>query len=145
MKILSPAFQNNQTIPTIYTCDGENINPPLVFQGIPEEAKSLVLTVDDPDSPTKEWTHWIVYNISQTTTKVEENSVPQGGIQGLNSFGNAEYGGPCPHAGTHRYYFKLFVLDTDLPLPENTVKTSVEKAMEGRILESAELIGLYKR
>ena len=145
MRLTSPAFKNNQLIPKKYTCDGENINPPLQISGIPAGTKSLVLIVDDPDAPMGTWVHWVVWNISPDTTLIEENSVPQGSIQGVNDFGKNTYGGPCPPRGTHRYYFKLYALNTKLPLNPSATKKDVEKAMEGAILEKAELVGLYKR
>jgi len=144
MKILSPAFQNNQTIPTIYTCDGENFNPPLVFQQIPEGIQSLVLIVDDPDAPTGTWTHWIIFNISPNTAKINENSVPEGALQGKNDFGNTEYGGPCPPVGAHRYFFKLFALDTTINLKEGAIRKDIEKEMENHILAEEQLVGTYQ-
>ncbi len=144
MKLTSPAFRHNETIPSKYTCDGENINPPLEISGVPKDAKSLVLIVDDPDAPSKTWTHWIVYNISPETKEIIENSTP-GGTQGMNDFGKSEWGGPCPPSGTHRYFFKLYALNKTLDLPNNITKEQLEKAIEGAILDTAELIGVYKR
>lgn len=145
VKILSPAFLNNQQIPSKYTCDGENINPPLLLSEIPDNAKSLVLIVDDPDAPSKIWVHWVVFNINPATTEIAENSVPEGGIEGMTDFGNTGYGGPCPPSGNHRYFFKLYALDSILSLPQYSDKKAVEEAMQGHILDSAELVGLYER
>jgi Raf kinase inhibitor-like YbhB/YbcL family protein len=145
MKIESPAFENNQPIPSKYTCDGEDINPPLKISDVPENAKSLVLIVDDPDAPLGTFTHWIVWNIDPKTSFVEENSVPAGAIVGVNDFGKNSYGGPCPPSGTHHYHFKLYALDTTLNLDKNSKKKDLEKAMENHILEKAEIIGIYKR
>lgn len=145
MKLSSPAFLNNQQIPSMYTCDGENVNPPLLFSEVPDNTKSLVLIVDDPDAPTKVWVHWVVFNIDPTTTDVLENSVPKGGIEGVTDFGKPGYGGPCPPSGSHRYFFKLYALDSILNLPQNSDKKAVEEAMQGHILDSAELVGLYER
>ena len=142
LTVKSPAFENNKLIPSKYTCDGEDVNPPLIIEGIPEETRSLVLIIDDPDAPMGTWDHWIVWNISPTN-KIEENSVP--GVQGLNDFRKHSYGGPCPPSGTHRYFFKVYALDTKLDLNQNSRKKEVEKAMKDHILAKGELIGLYSR
>jgi len=142
LTITSPAFENKKLIPPKYTCDGEDVNPALLIKGIPEETKSLVLIVDDPDAPMGTWDHWIVWNIPPTN-KIEENSVP--GTEGLNDFRRRSYGGPCPPSGTHRYYFKVYALDTKLNLGSNSRKKDVEKAMKGHILAQGELVGLYSR
>lgn len=151
MKIISSAFQNNAKIPSKYTCDGQNVNPPLSFLDIPENAKSLVLIVDDPDAPggtasnaAGAWVHWTVFNISPKSTGITENSFPEDGIEGMTNFGKEGYGGPCPPSGTHHYFFKLYALDEKLNLSD-TDKAAIEKAMQGHIIEKAELIGLYCR
>jgi len=140
--VTSPAFENNGFIPSKYTCDGDNINPVLLIEGAPEATQSLALIVDDPDAPMGTWDHWIVWNILPTE-KIEENSVP--GTEGLNSFRRHSYGGPCPPFGTHRYFFKVYALDTKLAIQPNSKKNDVEKAMEGHILAKGEIVGLYKR
>lgn len=146
MKIISPAFGHNQEVPSIYTCDGENVNPPVTFSDIPKEAKSLVLIVDDPDAVSKKpWIHWVVFNIDPTTLEIAENSVPSGAIEGITDFGKPGWGGPCPPSGAHRYFFKLYALDTTLHLLDGAKKEEVEEAMNNHILSSAELIGVYKR
>ncbi|OGH20419.1 MAG: phosphatidylethanolamine-binding protein [Candidatus Levybacteria bacterium RIFCSPHIGHO2_02_FULL_37_13] len=145
MKILSSAFNHNKRIPAKYTCDGENISPPLQFLEVPESAKSLVLIVDDPDAPSKVWVHWVVYNINPQTSKVRENSVPEGGVEGMTDFGKPGYGGACPPSGAHRYFFKLYALDTILDLPQSATKQMVEEKMQRNIIDRAELIGLYSR
>jgi len=145
MKITSAAFNHNQKIPSKYTCDGENVNPPFQFLDVPDDAKSLVLIVDDPDAPSKTWVHWVVYNINPQTSEVKENSVPQDGIEGITDFGKPGYGGPCPPSGTHRYFFKLYALHTELDLPQNATKKMVEQKMQGHIIDRTELIGLYSR
>ncbi len=145
MQISSPTFQNNQNIPSKYTCDGQNINPPLQFSDIPGNAQSLVLISDDPDAPMGTWVHWIIWNIDPKTTEIAENSVPTGAIEGTTSFGETGYGGPCPPSGTHRYFFKLYAIDIKLDLPITTNSQALEKALQGHILASSELIGLYKR
>lgn len=145
MKIKSSAFDPNQKIPAKYTCDGENINPPLIFKDIPAEAKSLVLIVDDPDAPKGIWLHWTCWNINSKTKEVIENSVPRSSVQGLTDFGNIGYGGPCPPSGSHRYFFKIYALDKVLDLPEGATHWALEKAMEGHIIDKAELVGIYPK
>jgi Raf kinase inhibitor-like YbhB/YbcL family protein len=142
LTITSSVFKNKGVIPAKYTCDGEDVNPPLIVEGVPEETESLVLIVDDPDAPMGTWDHWAVWDIPPSK-KIEENSVP--GTEGLNDFGKHSYGGPCPPSGTHRYFFKVYALDTKLDLPSNSRKRNVEKAMEGHILAKGEIIGLYSR
>jgi len=145
MKIESPAFKNNEMIPSKYTCDGENINPPLKISGIPENALSLALIVDDPDATAKTWVHWTLWNIDSKTVEIPENSVPKGAVQGITDFRVPGYGGPCPPSGAHRYFFKLYALDITLNLESSATVGNIEEAMKGHILGSAELIGLYKR
>lgn len=142
MKITSPEFQNNQFIPNRFTCEGENINPALIIKDIPEGTKSLALIMDDPDAPMGTWVHWVVFDIP-VTSKIEENSIP--GKQGINSARKKNYHGPCPPSGTHRYFFKIYALDTVLNLKEGINKAQLEKAMQSHILDKAELVGLYKR
>jgi Raf kinase inhibitor-like YbhB/YbcL family protein len=141
--VKSPVFENNQLIPAKYTCDGDNVNPPLTIEGVPEGAKSLVLIVDDPDCPTGTWNHWLVWNIPSTTRKIEENKVP--GTEGISTYRKHAYGGPCPPSGTHRYFFKVYALDAKLDLTANAEKKDVEKAMESHVLAEGELVGLYRR
>lgn len=145
MKIESPSFKNNDTIPSKYTCDGEDINPPLKIAGVPKNTVSLVLIVEDPDAPGKTWVHWTVWNIDPKTTEIAENSVPVGAIQGITDFGFAGYGGPCPPSGTHRYFFKLYAIDSLINLSSSATAKDIQKAIEGHILDSAELVGLYSR
>ena len=140
--VTSPAFENNGFIPSKYTCDGDDFNPVLLIKDAPEATQSLALIVDDPDAPMGTWDHWIVWNISPTE-KIEENSVP--GTEGLNSSRRHSYGGPCPPFGTHRYFFKVYALDTKLAIQPDSKKNDVEKAMEGHILAKGEIVGLYKR
>lgn len=145
MKISSSAFENNKKIPSIYTCDGSNINPPLQFEGVPQNAKSLALIVDDPDAPMGTWVHWILFNLSPDVTGIDENSIPKDAIEGITSFGKKGYGGPCPPSGTHRYFFKLYAFDSSLDLSEKATKEDLKKAMQDHILAQAEFIGLYAR
>ena len=142
LQITSPAFGHNQMIPKEYTCQGEDINPPLEIRGIPPGTKTLALIMDDPDAPMGTWDHWLVYNIP-LVEKIERNRVP--GTQIKNSFGKVNYGGPCPPSGTHRYFFKLYALDAAPTLTPSASKKVLEKAMEGHTLDQTELIGLYKK
>lgn len=144
MKIESSAFKHNEKIPAKYTCDGENISPPLAISEVPGNAKSLVLIVHDPDAPAGTWVHWNVWNIPPQTKEVREGGVPQG-IEGATSFNKPGYGGPCPPSGTHRYFFKLYALDTMLDLPSSAMKGEIEKSMTGHIIAYHEFIGLYER
>jgi len=144
MKIQSSAFQNNGYIPVKYTCDGENINPPLEILDAPEKAKSLVLVMDDPDAPMGTWVHWILWNINPQIQEISENSVPTGAIQGKTNRENC-YSGPRPPSGTHRYFFKLFALDNTLDLSKEIEATTLMQRIQNNIIDQAELIGLYKR
>ena len=161
MNITSSAFEHQGKIPVKYTCVGEGASPPLRFEEVPAEAKSLVLIVDDPDAPahsagsasnaagagSSTWTHWVVFNIPSVVTEVNENSAPEGGIEGDTSWGKPGYGGPCPPDGEHRYYFKLFALDSMLMFEhmEKTDKQTVEEKMQGHIIDRAELMGLFAK
>jgi Raf kinase inhibitor-like YbhB/YbcL family protein len=140
--ISSPAFGQNKAIPAKYTCDGANVNPPLQIRGIPEGAKSLVLIVEDPDAPMGLWIHWVVWNVPITST-ISENSIP--GMEGTTTSKKRRYGGPCPPSGTHRYFFKVYALDTRLDLSGDAQKRDVEEAMQNHILAKGELVGLYSR
>jgi len=143
MKIESPSFRNNEMIPSKYTCDGANVNPPLLISGTPEDAKSLVLIVDDPDAPSKTWVHWIVWNIDPNTKEILENTIPEGAVEGMTDFGKQGYGGPCPPSGIHHYHFKIYALDITISLDSSASVVDIKEAMQGHILDSAELIGLY--
>ena len=143
LSISSTAFKNNGDMPSKYSCDGEDINPSLRISGTPSGTKTLVLIVDDPDAPVGVWDHWIVWNIPADTTSISEDSVP--GVQGINSWGRTDGGGPCPPSGTHRYMFKLYALDVELDIDAESDKVDVESAMEGHILEEAQLVGKFSR
>lgn len=146
IKILSPAFGPNQKIPKRYTCDGENISPPLVISEVPPETLALVIIMDDPDAPVRNWVHWLVWNLPPQFNNLPEGNPPPSSIQGINDFGNEGYGGPCPPPGAeHRYFFKIYALDTILELPKNAKKSLLESAMTGHILAQTELIGIYGR
>lgn len=146
MQIISYAFSVSGEIPLKYTCDGENLSPPLEIIGVPAEAVSLAVIVHDPDAPVEGgWTHWTLWNINPGTTMIEENTVPKGCVQGITSFGNVGYGGPCPPSGIHHYHFKLYALDSILVLDESTGVAELERAIANHILSEAILIGTYGR
>jgi len=150
--ISSPVFENEGSIPAKYTCDGENIIPPLKISGVPEGTKSLVLIIDDPDIPDfvkqsrgiEVFDHWVVFNLSPDIWQIEEGKDPEG-IIGSNSAGDNKYRGPCPPDREHRYFFKLYALDSMLPLKVGATKKEVEEAMSGHIVAETKIIGLYKR
>jgi len=144
MKLTSSAFENEGAIPSEFTCDGDGISPPLAISEVPENTKTLALISDDPDAPAGMWVHWVVFNIPPDTKEIPQGTEPQG-VQGNTDFGRTGYGGPCPPSGTHRYFFKLYALDTELDLPEGSIKGEVEQAMEGHILAQTELMGKYQR
>ncbi len=144
MKIISSVFENKGFIPSKYTCDGQNINPPFLISDVPKKTQSLVLIMDDPDAPIGIWVHWVLFNIDPKITKITENSVPLGAIQAKTNREN-NYGGPCPPSGTHRYFFKLYALDIKLNLTAEAGKSQIEFAMKNHILDQTEIIGLYRR
>lgn len=144
MKISSD-FRHNGRIAVMYTCDADNISPPLEFSGVPEKAVSLALIVDDPDAVNGTWNHWTVWNINPKTTRIATDSVPEGAVEGVTSLGTAGYGGPCPRSGEHRYVFTLYALDTALALGSDADVGILREAMSGNVIDSVELIGLYGR
>ena len=129
-------------IPEKFTCKGANQNPPLQFQGVPVNAKSLVLIVDDPDAPGGTFNHWLVWNIAPATREIAANSVPAGAVQGKNDFGKAGYGGPCPPA-LHRYFFRVFALDRKIDLGPGGTRSALDQAIAGNVLASGELMGRF--
>lgn len=145
LKISSPVFEDNGSIPVKYTCDGANVNPPLRIENVPSGAKSLALIVDDPDAPGGIWVHWVVCNIDAKTRDLKEDTVPHGSVQGINDFETYNYGGPCPPSGTHRYFFKLYALDAPVSFSADTGKPGLEKAMRGHVIAQTQIVGLYKR
>jgi Raf kinase inhibitor-like YbhB/YbcL family protein len=151
MVLRSNAFKDGDPIPALYTCDDKNISPPLAWTGAPSGTVSLALIVDDPDAPTGVWTHWVVFNISTDASGLAEDAAKSDPAmktvkQGLNDFKNPGYGGPCPPAGKqHRYYFKLYALDTALNLPARASKNDVEAAMAKHILAAGTFMGTYQR
>lgn len=144
MQITSGAFAHEAPIPRRFSCDGDDISPPLAFTGVPDGTQTLVLIMDDPDAPSGTWDHWVEFDIPASTANVPEAAGVLGRA-GSNSWGRTGYGGPCPPGGTHRYVFKLYALDAALNLDEGSTKQAVEAAMAGHVLASAELIGLYTR
>jgi len=146
MKLNSPAFSAGSSIPGKYTCDGEDVSPPLEWSNVPAETKSFVLICDDPDAipvAGHVWDHWVLYNIPADTSSIAENS--SAGTEGMTSFGKTCYGGPCPPNGKHLYFFKLYALDTTIELPAGATKEQVEKVMKGHVLAQAELKEYYDR
>jgi Raf kinase inhibitor-like YbhB/YbcL family protein len=154
MKLTCPSFESQKEIPKKYTCDGEDVSPPLSWSNVPEGTKSFALIVDDPDAPDPAnprmtWVHWVIYNIPATIASlpegVKEKDLPKAILQGLNDWKKTGYGGPCPPIGKHRYFHKLYALDSVLPDLKQPTKAKLEKAMEGHVLSKTELIGLYQR
>ncbi|MGC8659733.1 MAG: YbhB/YbcL family Raf kinase inhibitor-like protein [Desulfomonilaceae bacterium] len=150
IEIKSSAFQDGGMIPKLYTCDGQDFSPALSWSGVPSNAKSLALIVDDPDAPVGTWVHWVVFNIPPGQKELVEKILPSpslndGARHGKNSWGKLGYGGPCPPGGTHRYYFKLYALDRMLDLQSGITKSQLLKAMEGHILSEGQLMGKYRR
>lgn len=152
--ITSPPFRHNGAIPARHTCDGPDVSPQLEWTGVPSGTKSLALIVDDPDAPDPAapkmtWVHWLLYNIPAgtggMTEGIAEKDLPRGTRQGVNDWHRTGYGGPCPPVGKHRYFFKLYALDTVLPDLKRPAKAALEKAMRGHIIGQSELIGLYQR
>ncbi len=150
IKITSTAFSEGSMIPKRYTCDGEDVSPPLAWTGVPEGTKSLALICDDPDAPVGTWVHWVLFNIPADMQEVPANIPPEkiiknGARHGTNDVRKLNYGGPCPPGGTHRYYFKLYALDTEIDLESGVTKAQLLKAMEGHILAEGQLMGKHKR
>ena len=151
MQLTSTAFAEGAVIPAKYTCDAKNVSPPLKWSGVPAGAKSLALIVDDPDAPSRTWVHWVLYDLPASVSELPEDvaksqNVAGGAKQGLNDFKQLGYGGPCPpHGKPHRYFFKLYVLDSLLDLKPGLTKKDLERAMEKHILAQAQLVGTYQR
>jgi len=150
IKLTSSAFKEGQPIPATYTCKGVNISPPLEWSGVPKTARTIAIIAHDPDAPSGTWIHWVLYNLPADNIGLVENlpateSLKAGGFQGKNDFGKIGYGGPCPPSGTHRYFFKIYALDAELPLKAGATKAEVEKAMSGHIAAQGQLMGTYGR
>jgi Raf kinase inhibitor-like YbhB/YbcL family protein len=150
IQLTSSAFESGGWIPSKYTCDGEDISPPLEWSGTPEGTRSFALIVDDPDAPVGTWDHWVLYNLPAESNALEEGisktaKSSAGGLRGLNSWRQLGYGGPCPPTGTHRYFFRLYALDAMLDLTFGAAKAQLTAAMAGHVLAQTELMGLYRR
>jgi Raf kinase inhibitor-like YbhB/YbcL family protein len=154
LSISSRAFGDGQAIPARYTCQGDDIAPDLQWEGVPSKTRRLVLIVDDPDAPDPKapkmtWVHWVLYNIPPTATGLPEGaasgSLPEGTEEGLNDWKRTGYGGPCPPIGRHRYFFKLYAIDTVLEGLRQPTKAQLESAIQGHIIEQAELVGTYQK
>ena len=150
IRLKSPAFSNMHPIPRRYTGDGEDYSPSLEWSEVPTEVKSFVLICDDPDAPRGDWVHWVIYDLPVSVTRLKEHisqddTIEGGGIHGITDFRRTGYNGPCPPSGTHRYFFKIYGLDTMLNLPPGKNKKEIEKAMEGHILAKGLLVGTYSR
>ena len=154
MKLTSTAFADHQPIPKIYTCEGKDVSPPLAWSGVPAKAKSLALIVDDPDAPDPAaprmtWVHWVLYDIPVAAVAlsqgVSSSALPKGTLEGRNDWDRTGYGGPCPPVGRHRYFHKLYALDTVLPDLQNPDKAALEKAMKGHVIAETQLVGTYQK
>ena len=150
IKISSSAFEDGGLIPPEYTCDGQDISPPLQWEPVPEGTASIALICDDPDAPMGTFVHWVLFNLPAETSELEGNfpdgeTLPNGARQGITDFGKVGYGGPCPPSGTHRYFFKIYALDTKIDLVSVVDKPALLGAMEGHILSQGQLVGKYKR
>lgn len=150
LKVTSIAFEDGGMIPAKYTCDGANISPPLQWEGVPEETRSIALISDDPDAPMGTWVHWVLFNLPAETRELPEKTpddetLPNGAKQGTTDFGRVGYGGPSPPSGTHRYFFKVYALNREIALDSTADKEKLVSAMEGHILAEGQLMGRYKR
>ena len=150
IKIKSSAFEEGALIPPKYTCDGDDVSPPLQWENVPEGTKSIALISDDPDAPMGTWVHWVLFNLPADTTELPENippdeNLPNGARQGTNDFRRIGYGGPCPPGGKHRYFFKIYALDNLPDLQAGASKSDLLKAMQGHIIGEGQIIGRYKR
>ena len=150
IQLTSSAFEDGKSIPTKYTCKGEDISPPLAWSGVPARTQSFALIMDDPDAARGTWVHWVVYNLPADATGLTEaiesnEDLPGDALQGRNDSGRNDYSGPCPPSGTHRYFFKVYAVDTRLPLKPGATKADVLRAMEGHVLAEGQLMGMYKK
>lgn len=143
LQLTSSAFTEGNAIPVTFTCKGENVNPPLTVNGVPSNAKSLAMILHDPDAPSGDWVHWLVWNINPSIIEIPQGSLPVGAVEGTTSFGKTGYGGPCPPSGTHHYIFELYTLNTTLDLPQTTTREQLESAMNANILAQTKLTGTF--
>ncbi len=144
LSVASEAFGHEEMIPSKFTCQGEDVNPALIIENVPDEALSIALVMDDPDAPMGTWVHWVAYNIP-AKEKIVIKEGESAGVEGLNDFGKTGYGGPCPPFGMHRYFFKVYALDMTLELPPGSTKQTLTEVMAGHIIDQGELIGRYKK
>ena len=150
LDVTSSAFEEGDAIPARYTCDGLDISPPLSWSPVPNGTRSLALIAEDPDAPRGAFAHWVIYNLPPDTRRLPEDvpnrqTLPGGALQGMNGAGSIGYTGPCPPGGTHRYFFKVYALDTELDLGAGATKEDVVRAMEGHVLAEGRLLGTYQR
>ena len=150
IEVTSSAFLEGEMIPARFSCDGEDVSPPLAWSGVPDTAQSLALICDDPDAPVGTWDHWVLFNLPADAAELPEAApaeptLASGAVNGKNSWGRLGYGGPCPPGGTHRYFFYLYALDTRLSLEPGATKAQLRQAMEGHILAEGQLMGRYQR
>jgi Raf kinase inhibitor-like YbhB/YbcL family protein len=150
MQLTSTAFKEGEAIPRAYTCDGVNVSPPLEWIGVPKTAKTIAIVTADPDAPGGPWTHWVLYNLPADNIGLVENlptteNLKAGGFQGKNDFEKIGYGGPCPPSGTHHYFFRIYAIDSELPLKAGATKAELLKAMEGHVVLQGQLMGTYRR
>jgi hypothetical protein len=145
MQLTSPALKNNDIVPAKFTCQGEDINPTLSWSDLPAGTVSLALIVDDPDAPAGTWTHWTIWNIDPALGGIKENTVPAGAVEGLTSWDNTGWQGPCPPSGSHRYYFKLYALDRALSLTPQATVQDLTLALKGHTLAEAQLMATYQK
>lgn len=150
LQLSSAAFEDGGAIPAQYTCDGRNVSPPLAWSGAPAATRTFALIADDPDAPRGTWTHWLLYNLPAGVNTLPENVPPhdetaEGARHGTNDFRQRGYGGPCPPSGTHRYFFKLYALDAELPLQPGAARDELLAAMRGHVLAEGQLMGRYQR
>lgn len=148
MQLMSPAFKDGDVIPLDYSCNGDDISPPLIWNNIPKDTDSLVLICEDPDAPNGTWSHWVLYNIPPSVAELEDEIPPvatldNGAIQGMNDFGDIAYGGPCPPSGEHRYFFRLYALDTMLDVEAGMSREDILNIIQPHILAEADLMGVY--
>lgn len=145
LEVTSSAFSEGEAIPRKYTCDGDDVSPPLAWSGAPDGVASYALIMDDPDAPAGTWVHWVLFDLPPQTTQLAENAPSSAGVQGNSSWNRTGYGGPCPPGGEHRYFFKLYALDTTLGLDAGATKEEVLQAMEGHVAAQGQLMGTYRR
>ena len=152
LSITSTAFDDGAAIPRVFTCQGEDLSPPLQWSGVPDGARSLALIVDDPDAPDPAapkmtWSHWVLYNLPADSTGLPQAAaaLPAGTVDGINDWKRTGYGGPCPPIGRHRYFFRLYALDTNLTISDPATRERVLEAIEGHVVESAVLMGTYEK